>query len=116
MEIDTTRPSPSTLVNKNWETTKVGGEYTELREKSKYSILSVSEQALVQAVDKANRAIMGVQHEFQYKTHESSGEIIITMINKDTHEIIREIPSEKFIELVEKLQELTLGAIIDEKR
>ncbi|MFC4777811.1 flagellar protein FlaG [Paenibacillus sp. GCM10023252] len=94
---------------------RVAGEYDVIKEKSKFEILSVSESALLQAIDKANLAVAGTPHVFNYKLHDS-GHLIVQVLNKDTQEIIREIPSEKFIEIVEKLQELTVGAIIDEKR
>lgn len=94
--------------------TKVAGAYSELKEKSKGEILSVSEKALVSAIDKANQAVQGTPHEFNYKVHES-GRLIVQVLNKHTHELLKEFPSEKFIELIDKLQELTVGAIIDEK-
>ncbi|EFM09013.1 flagellar protein FlaG protein [Paenibacillus curdlanolyticus YK9] len=117
MEI--TQKSPSAISTTNQESRpyiQVAGAYNELKEKSKSQLLTVSEKALVSAIDKANKAVSGTPHEFNYKYHEGSGHVIVQILNKETHEIIHEIPSEKFIELVEKLQELTVGAIIDEKR
>ncbi|MDQ0116559.1 flagellar protein FlaG [Paenibacillus harenae] len=95
---------------------KVVGEYQELKVKSKSSILSVSEQALLSSIDMANKAVQGTVHEFNYKIHEGTGAVIVQIFNKETHELVHELPSEKFIDLVEKLKELTVGAIIDEKR
>ena len=92
------------------------GEYFVLKEKSKTEILSISENALLNSIDKANKAVQGTPHEFKYRLHQTTGDVIVQILNKETHEIIHEIPSEKFIELVEKLQELSVGAIIDEKR
>ncbi|MFC4811610.1 flagellar protein FlaG [Paenibacillus sp. GCM10023250] len=94
---------------------RVSGEYFALKEKSKTEALSVSEKALVDSINKANKAVQGTPHEFKYKVHESTGDIIVQVLNKDTHEVLHEVPSEKFIDLIEKLQELTVGAIIDEK-
>jgi len=115
MEINTTtkgqifeRISPSPI--------KVVGEYQELKVKSKSSILSVSERALMSSIDKANKAVQGTVHEFNYKIHKGTGALIVQIFNKETQELIHELPSEKFIDLVEKLKELTVGAIIDEKR
>lgn len=98
------------------EPIKVAGEYSELKLKSKFQPLSVGEKALMDAIDKANKAVQGTPHEFKYKIHQSTGDVIVQILNKDTQELIHEVPSEKFIELVEKLQELSVGAIIDEKR
>jgi Uncharacterized flagellar protein FlaG len=95
---------------------RVAGEYSVLKEKSKNGILSVSEKALVNAIEKANKAAQGTDHEFNYKIHQSTRRVIVQILDKNTHEVVREIPSEKFIDLVEKLETLTVGAIIDEKR
>ncbi|KRE38779.1 flagellar protein FlaG [Paenibacillus sp. Soil724D2] len=98
------------------EPIKATGEYIEIKDKSKSQILTVGEKALLDSIDKANKALQGTPHEFKYKIHQSTGEVIVQVLNKDTQEIVREVPSERFIELVEKLQELSVGAIIDEKR
>lgn len=96
--------------------TRVAGEYNVLREKGKHEILSVSEKALVSAIEKANKAVQGTEHEFNYKIHQATRQVIVQILDKNTHEVLHEIPSEKFINLIEKLKELTVGAIIDEKR
>lgn len=106
----------STVKKDQLERIKVTGEYFNIKEKSRFNILTVGEKALVDSIDKANKAVQGTPHEFKYKLLESSGDVIVQILNKDTQEIVHEIPSEKFILLVEKLQELTVGAIIDEKR
>ncbi|MBY0163242.1 flagellar protein FlaG [Paenibacillus lautus] len=94
----------------------VGGEHSELANKQKYQRLTVSEQAVLDAINKVNKVLEGAPQKFEYKIHENTGDVIVKIINKDTNLIIREIPPEKLIELVEKLQQLARGAIVDEKR
>lgn len=77
--------------------------------------LSIADEAVIRAVEKANKALAGVGTEFHYSVHEKTGEILVKVLNKDTHEVIREIPSEKILDLVAKLQEIC-GVIVDEKR
>ncbi|TVX96104.1 flagellar protein FlaG [Cohnella terricola] len=108
--------SPNETVKINFITNKVTGQYSELKEKEKYEILSVSEVALLSAISKANHAAQGSDLEFNYKVHKETGDVIVQIMNKDTKEIVREIPPEKLIELIEKLQELTKGALINETR
>ncbi|MGG3453238.1 flagellar protein FlaG [Paenibacillus rhizolycopersici] len=116
MEIIThTQPVQSSTIKESVPIIRASGEYQELKLKSKNTILSVSEQALVSAIDKANRAAQGTEHLFQLKVHESTHQVIVQILDKNK-EVIHEIPSEKFIDLVEKLKELSVGAIIDEKR
>lgn len=110
------QPVQSQIKNDAASFIRVAGEYVELKQKSKNQILSVSENALVNAIEKANKAVQGTEHEFNYKIHQSTRQVIVQILDKNTHEVVHEIPSEKFIELVEKLKELTVGTIIDEKR
>ncbi|EOS54112.1 MULTISPECIES: flagellar protein FlaG [Paenibacillus] len=116
MEITThTQPVQSSTGKESAPIIRVSGEYQELKLKSKNAILSVSEQALLNAIEKANRAAQGTEHSFQLKIHDSTHQLIVQIMDKHK-EVIHEIPSEKFIDLVEKLKELSVGAIIDEKR
>lgn len=94
----------------------VGNSQRILQQKSKFGGLSVSEKALLNAINKVNRTLEGEPQRYEFKLHQSTGDLIIKIYNKETNEIIREIPPEKMIELVEKLQEIVVGAIIDEKR
>ncbi|MCC3374071.1 flagellar protein FlaG [Cohnella sp. REN36] len=87
---------------------------SELLHKEKYE-LSVSDQAVRIALERANKTLEGIDRRFEYSVHEKTGDVIIKVINKDTNELVREIPNEKFLDLVAKLQEL-VGMNIDEKR
>ncbi|MBD3920827.1 flagellar protein FlaG [Paenibacillus sp. PR3] len=117
MEISTqVQPVQSQTFKESASFQRVAGEYQVLKVKGKTNILSVSEQALVKAIEKANRAVQGTEHTFHYKIHEATHDVIVQILDKKTNEVVHEIPSEKFIDLIEKLKELTVGAIIDEKR
>ncbi|MFB4331574.1 flagellar protein FlaG [Paenibacillus sp. CR_12] len=94
----------------------VGTSYHTLQDKSRTEPLSVSEKAVLDAINKVNRTLEGTPQRYEFKLHESTGNLIIKIYNKETNEIIRELPPEKMIELVEKLQQIVVGAIIDEKR
>jgi flagellar protein FlaG len=52
---------------------------------------------------------------FQYSVHEETHQIMIKVINKQTQEVIREIPPEKILDIVANLWKIA-GLIIDEKR
>lgn len=117
MEIQSKLPLSQSSISREMpvlEVHKAAGAYHDLKEKSKAEQLSVSETALLKAIDKANQAVQGTPHEFNFKMHDS-GQVIIQILNKDTHEVVKEFPSEKMIELIDKLQELAAGAVIDEK-
>ncbi|MGG4554842.1 flagellar protein FlaG [Paenibacillus humicus] len=96
--------------------TYVGTSYHDLQDKSRVQPLSVSEKALLEAINKVNKTLEGTPQRYEFKLHDSTGQLVIKIYNKETDEIIRELPPEKMIELVEKLQQIVVGAIIDEKR
>jgi len=48
-----------------------------------------------------------LQTSIGFSVNESVNRIVITVTNKDTNEIIRQIPSEEMIELQQKMKELT---------
>lgn len=52
---------------------------------------------------------------FQYSVHEETHQIMIKVINKQTQEVVREIPPEKILDIVANLWKIA-GLIIDEKR
>lgn len=86
----------------------------DLLHKEKYE-LSLSEQAIRKAIEKANKAMEGFDRRFEYSIHEKTGDVMVKVINSETNEVVREIPNEKFLDLMDKLQEL-VGINIDEKR
>ncbi|MBI9074751.1 MAG: flagellar protein FlaG [Desulfatibacillum sp.] len=51
---------------------------------------------------------------FEYGFHEGTGRMTVTMVDKDTDEVIREIPSERLLDLVNKMEEL-VGVLFDAK-
>ncbi len=88
--------------------------FRELNRKQKHE-LSIDEAAWVSMVNRANKAITGASCSFEYSIHERTKEIMVKVINKDTKEVIREIPPEKILDLVAKLWEIA-GILVDERR
>ena len=77
--------------------------------------LPISDKVMIEAIDKANKAIIGTRREFEYSVHKPTHAISIKVIDSESKEVIREIPPEKMLDLVAKLWELA-GIIVDEKR
>lgn len=89
-------------------------DYQELSQKSKYE-LSIDEALWIEMIEKANKAITGATCRFEYSIHEGTKEIMVKVINKETQEVIREIPPEKILDMVAKMWEL-VGIMVDERR
>jgi len=77
--------------------------------------VSVGEEQLIAAIERANKALQGVNTSFEFSIHDETKQITVKVINKDNGEVIRQIPNEKILDMVAKLWELS-GLLVDEKR
>lgn len=76
---------------------------------------NASAKEIIDAIEKANKAIIGAQTQLEFSIHEGTKEIMVKVINTDTKEVVREIPSEKILDMVAKMWELA-GIMVDERR
>ena len=67
------------------------------------------------AIKNANNQIKITNTRCEFEYHEKSKRVSIKVIDKDTEKVVKEIPPEESIEMVEKLWELA-GLFLDEKR
>ncbi len=72
-----------------------------------------SKEQLRQAVEKINKN-MG-NSEVLFGIHEATNRITIKVVNKDTKEVLRELPPEKTLDMIAKVWELA-GILVDERR
>lgn len=75
----------------------------------------VSEGFIKMAVDKANDTMIAHGRSLEFRIHEKTNEIIVKIIDTDTKEVIREIPSEKMLDMFVDMLELA-GLLVDERR
>ncbi|WP_227767271.1 flagellar protein FlaG [Zhaonella formicivorans] len=74
----------------------------------------ISEKDVITAIEKANKALKAHYTTFEFSIHEKTKEIMVKVIDKETGELIREIPPEKILDAVAKMWELA-GLLVDEK-
>lgn len=67
------------------------------------------------AVKRANSTMKTTKTRCEFSYHEDTNRVSITIYDKDTEEVIREIPSEETLELIQKMYEMA-GILVDEKR
>lgn len=72
-----------------------------------------SEATINDAISKANRRMEHTRCEYAY--HKEVNRVSIKVINSDTDEVIREIPPEKALDMLQKMWEMA-GILVDEKR
>jgi flagellar protein FlaG len=74
-----------------------------------------SEQQIKSAISQANNKMKTHRTRCEFSYHEETKRVSIKVVDKDTQEIIREIPPEETLEMVQKMWELA-GILVDEKR
>lgn len=72
-------------------------------------------QRIESAVKRANNTMRMTKTSCQFQYHEETNRVSIKVIDKDTEEVIREIPSEEALELIQRMWEMA-GILVDEKR
>lgn len=84
-----------------------GGEQGEKKERA------ASEATIDDAVKSANRKMVRTRCEYSY--HKETNRVSIKVLNADTDEVIREIPPEKSLDMLQKMWEMA-GILVDERR
>ena len=73
---------------------------------------AVARSTVQDTVKKTNEAMKSTRCEFSY--HEKTHRVSIKVLDKETNEVIREIPPEKSLEMLQKMWEMA-GILVDEK-
>ncbi|KWX88741.1 flagellar protein FlaG [Paenibacillus sonchi] len=68
----------------------------------------------VAELQKAIDAIQGPQRSLEFSVHKETHAVMIKVLNKETGELIREVPPEKILDLAARMMEIT-GIIVDKK-
>jgi flagellar protein FlaG len=66
------------------------------------------------AVAKINKVLEGEGSHLQYEKHDVLNQMIIRVIDNNTNEVIKEIPSKKILDMVAKMCEMA-GVLVDKK-
>ena len=75
---------------------------------------TVAEEQRMRMIEQAINSIQGPTTRLDFSFHEKTNDVIIRVVNKETGEIIREIPPEKTIDIISKLLEIA-GLLVDER-
>ncbi|MCF8020707.1 MAG: flagellar protein FlaG [Vallitaleaceae bacterium] len=73
------------------------------------------EQQVIKAIEKANKHIRTYDRRLEFSIHDSTKQIMVKVINTENDTVIREIPSEKVLDMVAHLWEIS-GILVDEHR
>jgi flagellar protein FlaG len=75
----------------------------------------LSPDEIKRTVEELNRLSGKFNEKVQFGYYENTNRIVVKIIDKDTNEVVREIPSKYSIRLLEHIQECT-GLLVDESR
>ena len=75
----------------------------------------VDEHEVIQAIEKANKQFKTYDRKLEFAIHERTKKIMVKVIDTHDDTVIREIPSEKVLDMVAHMWEIS-GILVDEKR
>jgi len=74
-----------------------------------------SEQQIKSAISQANTKLKAHRTRCEFSYHEETKRVSIKVMDQDTNEVIKEIPPEETLDMLQKMWEMA-GIIVDEKR
>jgi uncharacterized FlaG/YvyC family protein len=74
----------------------------------------VDEGQLDKLLGNVNQAVKAADEHLQFSVHKGSNDIVVKLVDNSTGEVLREIPSEKFLDMVTMLQKIA-GMNVDTK-
>lgn len=90
-------------------------EYIQNSSQVKQDNKKIQEEQLLNAIEKANVKFESKNNELSFSVHEKTKQIMVKVINKETKEIVKEIPPEKILDMIANMME-TAGLFVDERR
>lgn len=108
--------------NKTFETKNIANTNNKLQNKNNQSVITTNvlekhntkEDEIISSIEKANKKLQASATELSFSVHSGTKQIMIKILDTNTKEIVKEIPSEKILDMVANLME-TAGLIIDKK-
>lgn len=74
----------------------------------------VNEERINERIDAINKKLEKQQLETSYQRHEATNRLVIRLVDKETKEVVKEIPPEKLLDYAAGMDEI-LGLFVDKK-
>jgi len=101
-------------VRKDWDKEMQQKNISDITDYDKKE-MDISEKVVIEAIEKANKAVLGVNTKFEFSIHDKTKQIMVKVLNTETDAVIREIPAKKILDMLANMWEMA-GIIVDEKR
>ena len=89
-------------------------DIAKVQQKKVENVSGPTEKQLVEAVNAGNKELKKLETNLRFSIHEKTHQVMVKIVNAETEEVIREIPSEKIIDLVASIMERA-GILLDKK-
>ncbi|SHH20871.1 flagellar protein FlaG [Tepidibacter thalassicus] len=106
-------PSKSEIVNDR-NVPKNKEDMVKQSEKKEENVAFPGEKKLIEAIEKANKELIGVNTHLKFSVHEKTKQIVVKIIDNETKEVIKEIPPEKILDMVADMCERA-GIFVDKR-
>ncbi|WFD10031.1 flagellar protein FlaG [Tepidibacter hydrothermalis] len=83
-------------------------------EKKEENVSFPGEKKLIEAVEKANKDLVGANSHLKFSIHEKTKEIMIKIVDNDTDEVIKELPPENIVDMIAEMCEKA-GIFVDKR-
>lgn len=77
-------------------------------------VSEITKEELEQMVEKANQFLLGLETQFDFKVHEGTGRTVVRLIDKQSEEVVKEIPPEKMLDILASIWD-SAGILVDRK-
>lgn len=103
----------------NWDVHQTGPRHSEQPRKADVvrpidNIEANVQERIREAIQALNESTQLVGRQLAFSIHEDTGRTIVRVIDRDTDEVIREIPPEEILDLVARINEM-IGLLLDER-
>lgn len=97
--------------SKNYESLLSGAD-SEIKYESDKDNNQVNKEDIERVADQLNSKIESTNKGLKFFVHEATGQMAVKIIDKDTNEVIKEIPAKELLDLQAKIEDM-VGILID---
>lgn len=74
----------------------------------------LNQEEIQQAIDQANKFLFPGNSRFEIRMHERTKNVMVKLVDTETDEVIKEIPTEKILDLIGRIWDV-VGILVDER-
>lgn len=108
------RPIESSTIHQSDKQAYIKGTVNSKEKPEPIIVSEITQEELKETVEKANQFLLGLKTQFDFKIHEGTGRTVVRLIDKQTHEVVKEIPPEKMLDILESVWD-SAGILVDRK-